>query len=206
MIKTIHIEGLDLAGKSTIARLLAQRQGFELHNNSLLPKGYNPFCEQADQLRKTGPIGDVNIGELYLKALEFDLEQYDSYIGDSNIIQDSTILIRSISYHTVYGNYELAKKFRALLPRHPRFCISCFLIASDEVRKMRLRGRVSRHNDNPEDYLIISDPQKFYDMEKIIKELIINDFNGIIIDSSKLEQDNEKTRIVNMILEKTKEQ
>ena len=206
MAKTIHVEGLDLAGKSTISRLFAQTRGFELRNNSLLPKGSNPFVIKADQLRKTGAIGDVYIGELYLQALEYDISEYNNFVGNVNVIQDSSIIIRSIAYHRVYGNTELAEKFKALLPRHPRFNISCFLTASDEVRKMRLKGRISRHNDNPEDYLIHSAPEKFYAMENIIKELILKEFNGIVVDSSTLEQEGEKERIVNMIMEKANEQ
>ena len=203
MFRTIHIEGLDLAGKSTISKFIAKTQGFELRNNSLLPIGRNPFVIKADQLRKIGAVGNANIGEIYLDALKYDIVEYNNVANGTTIVQDSTIIIRSIAYHTVYGNNELAEEFRALLPMHPRFNVSCLLTASDVVRKMRLRGRISRHNDNPEDYLIYSDPEKFYAMENIIKEIILNEFNGVIIDSSMLEQEGEKERITDMILEKS---
>ena len=195
--RTIHIEGLDLAGKSTICRYIQQSRNFQKRNNTLLAD--NPLQEKADILRKAGQTDDGVLGRLYYESLLYDLEQYVP--SDELIIQDSTIILRSIAFHSVFGDKELAKDFKRLLPRHPRFALSIVLTASDEVRKKRLVGRMSRHKDSPEDHLINANPQGFHEMEGILFGLVQNEFGGIIVDASNLEQEGEKERIAQLILE-----
>lgn len=200
-LQTIHIEGLDLAGKSTICRYIQQAYSYQRRVNSLLLD--NPMHREADRLRKLGEIDDAALGRLYYESLLYDLDNYVP--PDVPTIQDSTILVRSIAFHSVFGDKGLAEDFRLLMPRHPRFALSVMLTASDDVRKMRLKGRISRHNDNPEDYLIHTNPRGFHEMENIILEIIKHDFGGIVIDSSNLEQDGEKERVAQMILEAASE-
>lgn len=201
MNKSVHIEGLDLAGKSTICRHLEKLRNFSKRNNSLLPPNCNPLHAAADKLRKQDAVPSTDLGWMYYGSLLFDLKDYEKH-ATNLMLQDSTIIARSIAYHAVFGEKELSEKFRELLPEHPRFSFSCLLKASASVRLERLKGRISRNNDNPEDYLIQKDPEGFYKMEDILADIVINHFNGIIIDSSYLEQDGEKDRIANLILEK----
>ena len=198
--KTIHIEGLDLAGKSTICRLLAVGQNAEKRNNSILPTGENTVHQVAERFRKSKGLNDIEIGGLYYGSLLIDLRNYKP--SEELVIQDSTLLLRSIAYHSVFGDKALSEKFKELIPVQPRFGFSCLLKASDEVRISRLQGRISRGNDNPEDFLIQKAPQKFHEMEDILENLITEYFGGIVIDSSSLEKEGEKERIVNLILEK----
>lgn len=201
MKKSVHIEGLDLAGKSTMCRYIEKLGNFSKRNNTLLPPDCNPLHKTADKLRKQDALAIPELGWMYYGALLLDLKEYDKYASDL-ILQDSTIIARSIAYHTVFGDKELAQKFRELLPEHPLFSFSCLLTASAEVRLERLKGRISRNNDNPEDYLIRSDPAGFYRMEDILADIVVNHFKGIIIDSSNLEEEGEKDRIAKLILEK----
>ena len=166
--RTIHIEGLDLAGKSTICRYIQQTRNYQKRNNTILAE--NPLQAKADILRKEGKTDDAVLGRMYYDSLLYDLEHY--VLPEEPIIQDSTIILRSIAFHSVFGDKQLAEEFRQLLPRHPRFARSVVLTASDEVRKKRLEGRISRHNDNPEDYLIHSNPKGFHEMETILFELV----------------------------------
>ena len=46
---TLHIEGLDLAGKSTVCRILRDRWHAEMRNNSLLPPGANSIHAEAER-------------------------------------------------------------------------------------------------------------------------------------------------------------
>jgi len=195
----IHIEGLDLAGKSTICRFIRDNCGYRIRNNVLTAD--NPLIENADHLRKNNLIDDASLGRLYLEALQYDLDHYQE---DRNalIVQDSTIIVRSIAFHSVVGDQELAESFRQLLPRHPHFTHSFVLTASDEVRLERLRGRCSRHHDSPEDHLIRTKPDVFHKMEQIIIDLVVNEFGGTVIDSSAMEREGEKERLAASILEK----
>ena len=194
---TIHVEGLDLAGKSTICRFIRDSFGFQLRNNILVSD--NPTIRETDYLRKNGLMDDASLGRRYYDALKYDLEHYSD--GSERIVQDSTIIVRSIAFHSVLGDPDLAESFRQLLPLHPRFTKSVVLVASDEVRLKRLEGRCSRKNDSPEDYLIKSNPDVFHRMENIIIDLVVNRFGGAIIDSSNMEQDGEKDRIARKILQ-----
>lgn len=201
MEKTIHIEGLDLAGKSTICRYIEKLGNFSKRNNTLLPPNCNPLHVATEKLRKQDLMPNTDLGWMYYGVLLIDLKEYKNNLSDL-MLQDSTIIARSIAYHSVFGDKDLAKKFRELLPEHPKFTFSCLLTASESVRLERLKGRISRNNDNPEDYLIRSNPAGFFKMEEILAEIVQNDFNGIIIDSSNLEQDGEKERIAKFIWEK----
>ena len=201
MKKSVHIEGLDLAGKSTMCRYMATLGNFSKRNNTLLPPNCNLLHATADRLRKQDALSIAELGWMYYGALLLDLKEYDKYTSDF-ILQDSTIIARSIAYHSVFGDKELAERFRELLPEHPVFSFSCLLTASASVRLERLKGRVSRNNDSPEDHLIKSNPEGFYKMEEILADIVVNHFKGIIIDSSNLEQEGEKERIGKLILEK----
>lgn len=195
---TIHVEGLDLAGKSTVCRLLAARLGAEHRRNSILAN--NPIHAQADALRVKNLLPPGPLGGLFYGALLYDLENYSS--PDGPVIQDSTVILRSIAFHECFGDKTLAARFRELLPRHPRFTKSFVLTASDEVRLKRLEGRCSRHNDSPEDYLIRSDPDGFHRMEALLIETATLFFGAEVIDSSHLEREGGKDEVVNLILEK----
>ncbi len=196
---TIHVEGLDLAGKSTVCRLLAARLGAEHRRNSILAD--NPVHAQADALRFRAILEDGPLGWLFYGALLYDLDNYAPPEGP--VIQDSTIILRSIVFHECFGDKALAAKFRTLLPRHPRFTKSFVLTASDEVRLKRLEGRCSRHNESPEDFLIRKDPDGFHRMESLLVETAAAYFGAEVIDSSNLEREGGKDEVVNLILEKS---
>lgn len=195
---TLHVEGLDLSGKSTVCRLLRDRWGAEMRVNSLLPPGVNTIHVEAERLRKADAIPAAPLGGLYYGALLRDLELYDSPSGP--VVQDSSLILRSIAFHTVFGDPALAEAFRALLPRHPRFGATVVLWASDEVRRMRLEGRCSRHNDNPEDFLVIRDPKGFHRMQDVLFETAERAFGATLFDTSFLERDGEKDRVVSLLL------
>ncbi len=195
---TLHIEGLDLAGKSTVCRKIVEKTGMEHRHNSILAS--NPVHDQAEILRKKDLLSPAGLGWIFLGTLLYDLEHYEAPAAP--VVQDSTILLRSIAYHSVFGDPGLADRFRDLLPRHPRFTATCILQASDEVRLRRLEGRCSRHNDNPEDFLICRDPKGFHRMEDILIETAAEHFHAVVVDTSNLEQDGEKDRVADLILQK----
>lgn len=176
----IHFEGLDLAGKSTVCRLLqaAVPRHWELRRNALLLD--NPVHELADRLRRER-FAEEPVGWLYYAALLYDLEAYQRPKGD--VIQDSTILLRSLAYHSVRGTPGLPERFEMLVDRHPRFDRSFVLVADHRTRLDRLNRR-RKKNLGPEDFLVRDDPNMFYAMEKVLVDYATRYFRAEVIDTS----------------------
>ena len=193
---TIHLEGLDLAGKSTVSALLASRMGAAHRKNSLLEN--NVLHQKAEFMRKNKTIDDEALSWVYYACMLIDIEKYR--LPEKPCVQDSTILLRSLAFNKAKGNHELAAVFEEKLSAHPRFSLTVVLSASDEVRLKRLEGRISRGNDNPEDYIIRNNPDLFHAMDACLAEYATKYFNAVIIDTSKLEQDGEKEKAVTEIL------
>jgi thymidylate kinase len=181
----VLFEGLDLSGKSTLCRELATSLGWPLRHNSLLPTGTDQAHQAAQEAHRTQTGSIIEVGRLFLGVLASELESYRA--EGEPCIQDSTILLRSIAYHTGLGNLELAAEFAALAPRHPKPVLAFLCRPTPEVRLRRLEGRISRGNDTPEDYLVRDDPETFQRMETIIHDLAQRHFGMEILDTSNLE-------------------
>ena len=196
--KTIYIEGLELAGKSTTCRLLRARLDAEYRHCAFLPG--NPIYDCASVLHVAGKVRGETLGGLFLGSVMRDLERYTP--PDHYVVQDSTSVLRSIAYHAVIGDPGLAEAFRELLPRYPRFGASFVLWSSNEVRLKRLEGRISRHHDTPEDYFIRDFPDKFNRMQDIIIETAGEWFGAEVIDTSEMEREGEKERLIALLASK----
>jgi len=181
----ILFEGLDLSGKSTLCRELSAALGWPVRHNTLLPGGTDHAHQAAQRAHQEQILGPVEVGHLFLEAL---VDELDAYGGKGEpCVQDSTILLRSIAYHTGLGNKELTAKFTALTARHPKPALAFLCRPTREVRLRRLEGRVSRGNDTPEDYLVRDDPAVFQRMEMTIHDLAQEHFGMEILDTSNLE-------------------
>lgn len=189
MARYVHFEGMDLAGKSTATRLFAERSGEEwvVRRNSMDPS--NPLFMLADSLRIEDAYSAETLGNLYVAALMADVEKFER--PEINTIQDSTILLRSMAYHTVNQTPRVVEAFKDVLPTHPRFDNSFVFTASIEARQERLQQRM---RDNPEevapdDLMVIRKPEKFMAMEKALVDLATTAFSATVIDTSKLTAD-----------------
>ena len=196
--KTIYIEGLELAGKSTTCRLLRDYLDAEYRHCAFLPG--NPIYDCASALHVGRKLRGETLGGLFLGSVMRDLERYTP--PDHFVVQDSTSVLRSIAYHSVVGDPGLAAAFRELLPRCPRFGASFVLWSSNEVRLKRLEGRVSRHHDLPKDFLVRDEPDKFARMQDIMIETAKEFFDAEVVDTSNMEQDGEKERLVEYLASK----
>ncbi len=198
--RRIHIEGLDLAGKSTICRRLqaALPGGWPRRRNTLLEA--NPLHQKADQWRRSAAASDAVIGWFYLAALEFDLEHGGN--ADESVLQDSTILLRSLVYHTIQGTPDLPARFEQLAPMHPRFDRSIVCTASRETRLRRLAIR-RPENLGPEDFLVRDDWTKFTAMESLMIEHAKRWFNAQVVWTDDLENDPELDMLKPVILGST---
>ena len=196
--KTIYIEGLELAGKSTTCRMLRDFLKAEYRHCELLPD--NPIYKIASALHVAQKVIPQTLGGIFLGSVMHDLECYTP--PDHLVVQDSTSILRSIAYHSVIGDPGLADAFRELLPRHPRFGAAFILRSSIEVRLKRLEGRISRHHDLPKDFLVRDDPDKFNRMQDIMIENARKYFGAEVVDTSNMEQDGEKERLVEYLASK----
>jgi thymidylate kinase len=194
---TIHLEGLDLAGKTTVGKQLAQRLGATIRHNSLIDS--NALHKQAEVLRKAPILDDEALSWLYFACMLIDIDKYRQEEGVW--IQDSTIILRSIVHNVGKGAADLVQAFEEKLPVHPEFTLSVFLSSNEDVRLKRLEGRVLRGNDNPEDFIIRDDPKRFRLMNETLRELCITHFDALCIDTSHLEEDGGKDAVVEQILE-----
>ncbi len=175
----IHIEGMDLAGKTSTARLFVARrpEPWEIKRNSLSEE--SRLRDLADEMLETSDYSSETIGTVYAAALMADLDRFK--YPEVNTVQESTILLRSIAFHAVNGNERALALFESMVDRHPQFDASFMLTASHDERLRRLEEKPGASNH---DRLIARDPVKFFAMESLITELAVRRFNTQVIDTS----------------------
>lgn len=185
----IHIDGMDLAGKTTATQnIIAMTDNrWTWRRNSL--SGDNPMYQLADSLR-LGKIQNTfdaeTLGNLYVAALMGDIRIFKW--PDQNTIQDSTIILRSLAYHTVRGTPRISEVLLDLLPEHPKFDASFILTASLEERAKRLQKRMreSPQEVGDEDMMILKKPEKFLAMEACLIDIAKQAFHSVVIETSSL--------------------
>lgn len=185
----VLIEGLDLAGKSTVCRrFVAQASGtWVVRRNSLVE--HNRVYALADELRRADALADEPLGWLYLAALRVDLAELErSPATAADVLQDSTILVRSASHHAALGRTALVRQFIELAPAMPRFDHAFVCVADRETRLRRLAKR-RPENLGPDDFIVRDDYPRFSRMQDQVIELVTTQFGGIVIDTSGLESE-----------------
>lgn len=181
----IHIEGMDLAGKSTATDALRRlHPGAELRRNALVTD--NEIFQFADRLRKAASQPAEVLGHLYIAAAKHDIATFCPPATPT--IQDSTIIIRSLAFYSVLGDEAIVAEFIRLLGCHPRFGRSIVLTASIDARidRLKQRMRMNPHEVAPDDLAIITAPEQFLAMERVLVEIATRDFGAVVIDTSNL--------------------
>lgn len=195
----VHFEGADLAGKSYASKNFAKTVGGEwtVQRNRL--NRTNLIQPLADEIRIKEIYDGEVIGILYYAALLADIRTFKWPEGHT--IQDSTITLRSLAYHTVSKTPRLPAMFKDLLEEHPKFDASFVLTASLEARKDRLAKRLRETPEivSSDDTMIIQDPKKFLDIEAVIIEHSQKYFGSQLIDTTNLTE----PEVLNVILKNT---
>lgn len=185
----ILFEGLDLAGKSTVCRRFREQAAgdWTIRRNALALG--NRVHALADELRKADGLEDEALGWLYLAALRADIALLETEGAPSgNILQDSTILVRSLAHHTACGRTKLVQLFRSLADSFPRFDHVFLCVADRDTRLKRLAKR-RKTELSPEDFLVRDDYDRFQSMEGVVTDFVTTQLGGIVIDTSGLEQE-----------------
>lgn len=186
----ILIEGLDLAGKSTLFdRLLAEmRQRGVLagsSRNALCPG--NPIAQLADDLRRDPAAGMVETGALFLAAHCWDSRNFRMPPAGAVHLQDSSWL-RTLAFHTHHGTPAIPAALRDASTTFPVFDAVIFLTANVSRRQRRLAQReAERPGANDwQDHLVARAPDEFCALEDRLRELSVELVGAVVLDTSDL--------------------
>lgn len=186
MAHYLHIEGLDLSGKTTLAHNYADASPLEWQINSNALGQGNPIWELADDLRKKDAYDAEVVGNVYVAGLMADIRSFKEL--QIHTIQDSTVALRSLAYHIVHGTPRLADALQDLVKEHPRFDASFYLAATIEARLQRLDKRMREHPEEiaPDDLMVVRNPERFMAMEGVLREWSTKIFNSVVIDTTNM--------------------
>lgn len=169
------VEGLDLAGKSTLVRNLQvelTRRGILVRvcRNALCPD--NPIAPLADQVRRDPHAGLIETGALFLAAHLWDARHFAPPPEGWIHLQDSCWL-RSLAYHTWKDTPAIPEQLARAARYFPRFDAAVFLTAGIEERRHRLaqREREQPGSNDANDHLVLSDPQGYLRLEHLLWQL-----------------------------------
>jgi len=182
----ILVEGLDLAGKSTLI------EGLRAHYTqagNLVRVLNGQFCEKnpaaqvaRELVRWDEGFGGVEAGSLFLSTMLWDARHFVPPAKGEVHLQDSCWL-RTLAFEQLYGSAPLARMMEQQGRRFPRFAQAVFLTASLEERERRLRSRA--HNDL-HDLMAFRKPEKFLAIEQRLRELAVEWEFAIVIETDGL--------------------
>jgi thymidylate kinase len=193
----LHVEGMDLVGKSTVTKQLAAVTGAEVRHNCLVPG--NPVYAVADKLRRANEVTAEVLGPLYVSALMYDLDRLQPPTGRQ--VQDSTIVLRSIAFNEVFGARFVVRELLEQIPRHPRFGRTILLTATIDARKSRLDERRARTPQEvaPDDLMVETAPAILIEMERALMQYASRYFEAVIVDTSKLSREEVHSQVMSIL-------
>ena len=188
--RVILIEGLDLAGKSTLVRNLQSeltRRGLPVHvsRNALCQD--NPIAPVADALRRDPNAGLLETGALFLASHLWDARNFQPPPDGMIHIQDSCWL-RTLAYHTIHGTPGIPEHLCSASQGFPTFELALFLTADIALRQRRL---LMREHDRPGsndvgDHAVNHRPALFLSMEEQLRHELSDMIRPVLIDTSNL--------------------
>ncbi|HYH75796.1 MAG TPA: hypothetical protein VD735_07620 [Candidatus Saccharimonadales bacterium] len=183
----MHLEGMDLSGKTTTAARYAEQSPLDWRVNHNSISEHNPIYELADKLRLEDAYDPEVVGNVYVAALMGDMRTFERPSG-INVIQDSTIVLRSLAYHTVKKTPRLGSMLQDIAAEHPRFDASFYLYADMDARRDRLAQRQAERpwEVAEDDLMILKDPKRFEDMEAMLQHWSTTIFNSTVIDTTEM--------------------
>jgi len=199
MVKKILVEGLDYAGKTTLAKGLVH-----IFNNMGLPSIYNKgnmvktslddyvrkelYSESSDLIRLNALL---TLGPL-IDALENDSSSDLGYLVQESYID------RTIAYNKANKIPYFAEILEDLQTKLVQFDVSLFLDADIETRQKRYYSRTSERNKFDE--LIFADSDLFCRINDLTRELVLKRTNSHLIDTSNITEEEVRQIAINLIL------
>ncbi len=190
MGRMILVEGLDLAGKSTLIEGLAahySRRGWAVsvgHGDLCLD---NPVGKVTREMMRWDPgFTAEEGGPLFLASHLWDLRNFQPPRGPLSLhIQDSCAL-RSLAFERVVGRPEFAEKFSDVADRLPRFDAAYVLTACLETRRQRF---AKRQINDLHDQFMFRDPVLFSRVDSELLHLAVDRCGARIVDTDERTMD-----------------
>jgi thymidylate kinase len=174
MGRVILVEGLDLAGKSTLIEGLAnhyRRLGWEVSvcHGDLCPD--NPVGKVTREMMRWDPgFTPEEGGPLFLASHLWDARNFYAPEGDREMhIQDSCAL-RTLAFERVLGQPDLAGRLEEVVDRLPLFDAAYVLTASLSTRRERY---ARRHVNDLHDAFMLADPVRFSRVDSELMRLAV---------------------------------
>lgn len=190
MGRLVLVEGLDLAGKSTLieglARIYRERGWKVTVSHGDLCRD-NPVGKVTRQMMRWDPgFTPEEGGPLFLASHLWDLRNFRRPTGRREIhIQDSCAL-RSLAFEKVVGRAEMADKFASVVRRLPRFDAAFVLTASLATRYQRYAGR---EGNDLHDAFMLRDPVRFSRVDCELLHLGVSEVGARLVDTDEVTPD-----------------
>lgn len=204
----VLIEGLDLAGKSTLTKNLIQQlknKNYKISysKNALVPN--NPIAAKADILRKEPNAGLLESGSLFLASHLYDIKTFKYPPKNTIHIQDSSWL-RTISYHLLNDTRWIAGFVKEISIYQPKFDVVVYLTASTQLRRERVLQREKESGENDKaDYMSWFNPVQVEKHDKLLFEQTLEYYpHAYKIDTTNMTADQVCDHVLELIKEKLK--
>lgn len=188
--RVVLIEGLDLAGKTTLARALERSLSqagvaARTSRNALCPD--NPVAQAADRLRRDPEAGWLETGCLFLSAHLWDARHFRPPPAGAVHVQDSCWL-RTLAMHRLRGTPPVAGLLEEAARTFPRFDAAVFLTAGLATRRHRLEARLRDAPDDVDhlDHAVARDPDGFVALDKLLQRLAVDLVGAHVLDTTEL--------------------
>lgn len=199
----VLIEGLDLAGKSTLTRNLVKQlkdDGYSVSysKNALVPN--NPIALKADILRKEADAGLLESGALFLAAHLYDIKTFQYPVKHTVHVQDSSWL-RTSAYHSLHNTRWIPEFLKNISIYQPKFDVVIYLTASSKVRRQRVLQREIESGENDKaDYMAWFNPEKVEKHDRLLLEKTLEYYpHAHKIDTSNISAQQVKGKVLELI-------
>lgn len=189
MGRLILVEGLDLAGKSTLIEGLRQRFSdlgwdVDVRHGDLCAE--NPVAEVTRKMMRWDPgFGAQEGAPLFLASHLWDERNFKPCPRANHVhIQDSCAL-RSLAFERVLGQEFYARRLSDVVTRLPRFDASYVLTASMKSRLARFQ---KREQNDLHDSFMLSDPVRFSRVDSELLHLAAEHFKAKLICTDEMDQ------------------
>jgi len=184
----ILVEGLDLAGKSTLVKGLEQRlaeHGWQVavRHGDLCEQ--NPVAQVTRQMMRWDPGFKPDEGApLFLASHLWDLRNFQLPCRPDQIHLQDSCALRSLAFERVLGKPFYAQQLESVVDRLPRFDAAYVLTASLKNRQERFRGR---ELNDLHDSFMLSDPVRFSRVDSELMHLCVEKCGAKLINTDDFE-------------------
>ena len=188
MGRMILIEGLDLAGKSTLVKGLERRlaeHGWQVavRHGDLCEE--NPVAQVTRQMMRWDPGFKPDEGApLFLASHLWDLRNFQPPCHPERIHLQDSCALRSLAFERVLGKPFYAQQLESVVDRLPRFDAAYVLTASLKNRQERFRRR---EQNDLHDSFMLSDPVRFSRVDSELMHLCVDKCGAKLINTDDFE-------------------